>query len=655
MSIGSNEWPRPDSAGATTRAMFRIIAILTLSASGFISGRPTHFSFMVSSNQRLCLILSEDTVIVNHSNTVSYNREVTLSFSPEQTSRIMIAKDLDHIEPLSGMGVDANLAAYAALLLIEKGLNRHDIDHERYLSVVGDHQLDPILRDRFVTDSDGSFESAALRLCSSSYTTDELRDFVLHYNVDEDRNFGLRRELTTPEPIRALALAVLDCHDGERLYDACCGAGSLLVDAIERTPDIRTYGVDVSKDAACLAVARMSLLPGDRPIAFGDVFHRPALGAYDKVFINPPFGMKLPFMRNPGADYLAPFVEESDPMGRPASADWVFARLAYDSLAEGGTAVAIVTNGALGNGGDQRARRYFVENGMLRTVVALPTRLFRSTALGCALLVLGRNDGPVRMVDASDLADEGRRWNSLSDEAVSEIVGRIGADGPMSRLAERADIASRGYSLYASRYLGQAPDLVNPRPLGDLALAIERGAGFSARELDALTTEEDTGLFYVRLSDIEDGAISDDLPNLASLNDKTERQWLRTGDLVISKNGAPFKVAVADVPEGRTILANGNLYVIRLDTELVDPYFVAAFLASEDGKRSLEQMVVGTTIPNLPLRNLRQIQIPVPPADVQRRAAEGYRARLDEISVLKIRIRKAREAAAGAYDEAVGR
>ena len=569
-----------------------------------------------------------------------------MSLTPEQACRIMIAKDLDHIKPLGDMGADANLAAYAALLLIEKGLDRHAIDHDRYLSVVGDQQLDPILRDRFVTDPDGALESAALHLFGSPYTTDELRDFVLHYNVDEDRSFGMRRELTTPEPLRALALAILDCHDGERLYDACCGAGSLLVDAIERAPDIRTYGVDVSKDAACLAVARMSLLPGDRPIAFGDVFHRPALGAYDKVFINPPFGMKLPFMRNPGADYLAPFVEESDPMGRPASADWVFARLAYDSLAEGGTAVAIVTNGALSNGGDQRARRYFVENGMLRAVVALPTRLFRSTALGCALLVLGHNDGPVRMVDASDLADEGRRWNSLSDEAVSEIVGRIGAGGPMSRLAERADIASRGYSLYASRYLGQAPDLVN---------AIERGAGFSARELDALTTEEDTGLFYVRLSDIEDGAISDDLPNLTSLNDKTERQWLRTGDLVISKNGAPFKVAVADVPEGRTILANGNLYVIRLDTELVDPYFVAAFLASEDGKRSLEQMVVGTTIPNLPLRNLRQIQIPVPPADVQCRAAEGYRARLDEISVLKIRIRKAREAAAGAYDEAVGR
>ena len=61
--------------------------------------------------------------MVNHRNTVNHNQEAPLSFSPEQTSRIMIAKDLDHIEPLSGMGVDANLAAYAAFLLIEKGLD----------------------------------------------------------------------------------------------------------------------------------------------------------------------------------------------------------------------------------------------------------------------------------------------------------------------------------------------------------------------------------------------------------------------------------------------------------------------------------------------------------------------------------------------------
>ena len=157
------------------------------------------------------------------------------------------------------------------------------------------------------------------------------------------------------------------------------------------------------------------------------------------------------------------------------------------------------------------------------------------------------------------------------------------------------------------------------------------------------------------MSDISDGCIGDDLPHLRELDSKTKKQWLRTGDLIVSKNGAPFKIAVAEVPEGKTILANGNLYIIRLDTERIDPYFVAAFLASDDGKELMERMVVGTTIPNLPLRNLKDIQLPVPDKNVQDAVARRYRARLDEIEVLKIKLEKARIGAASAYDEAVGR
>ena len=114
-------------------------------------------------------------------------------------------------------------------------------------------------------------------------------------------------------------------------------------------------------------------------------------------------------------------------------------------------------------------------------------------------------------------------------------------------------------------------------------------------------------------------------------------------------------MAVADVPDGSTVLASGNLYIIRLDTERVDPYFVAAFLASEDGKRSLECMVVGTTIPSLPLRNLRNVQVPVPDMDTQRRVAATYRANLDQIAVLKIRLDSARAALSDSYDEEMGR
>jgi type I restriction enzyme M protein len=600
-------------------------------------------------------------VIINHNIKVISNQEENLMSSVKQSVLKTIAWDLANLGrdsgrlAVDGSWYDASLAAYAALRMIESGVGRDDAAHEDYARFLEGGPFDPSLRKRFLNDPDGFLEEAALHLCRSSYTTDDFRDFVLHFDFDGSRASSLRGECTTPRSVRELALAILDLHDGDRLFDECCGGGSFLVDAVERCPGVRPHGTEINRDAAALATARMSLL-GDRcEIVAGNVFHEPVLAAYDKVFANHPFGLRLAHMGDECADYLEPFVNGADPMGRPASADWVFARLAYDSLAEGGTAVCIVANGALGNGGDERARRYFVDHGMIRAVVALPAKLFRSTAIGCALVVLGPNDGPVRMVDASDLADEGRRWNTLSPEAVDEILGRLAEDGSMSELVGREAIAARDYSLFASRYLGQAPDLVNPTLLGELALSIERGASIRAQELDSLKSEDDTGLCYLRLSDIEDGAIADDLPNLASLDERTSKQWLRTGDLIISKNGAPFKVAVANVPEGRTILANGNLYVVRLDTARVNPYFLAAFLASEDGKRSLEQMVVGTSIPNLPLANLRQIMVPVPPMDVQQAVADGYRAKLDEIAVLKIRIGKARAAAAASYDEAMNR
>ena len=123
----------------------------------------------------------------------------------------------------------------------------------------------------------------------------------------------------------------------------------------------------------------------------------------------------------------------------------------------------------------------------------------------------------------------------------------------------------------------------------------------------------------------------------------------------MSKNGAPFKIVVAEIAENDIVLANGNLYIIRLNTDIVDPYFAAAFLSSDDGKEALERYVVGTAIPNLPLKNLKELLIPVPPMKKQQEIASAYRASLDEIEILKIKLAKARVAMSEAYMAAVNR
>ena len=52
-------------------------------------------------------------------------------------------------------------------------------------------------------------------------------------------------------------------------------------------------------------------------------------------------------------------------------------------------------------------------------------------------------------------------------------------------------------------------------------------------------------------------------------------------------------MAIASVKEGNKILANGNLYVIELDEDKINPYFLKAYLESENGKAALSRVAVG--------------------------------------------------------------
>lgn len=551
---------------------------------------------------------------------------------------------------------EINLFAYISLCAINHGLKAVDADRDEVIDTIASC---PVGDDHRATlrglVSDVSIE--VIRGMMGDFTADELKDIALRRGVASVANYsiGRPRNLDLPETLRRLVERLLRIKGGDYVADLHCGDGTFLMDTLGNCPSAKVYGSCSNATLACLAAVRMSTFDAESLIECRSSFQGEHQHHFDKVFDAPPLGVRPVWLAEDATPYLKSLLNGSDPMGRPSSADWLYCRQAFDSLREDGTAAVIVTNGATFNGGDIKTRRYFVENGMVQAAIALPERLSASTAIPLTLLVLGRNDGPIRLVDATDLATPGRRTNNLSDDAISEIEARLLQDGDSSCLVGRDELAVRDYSLYAPRYLVKAPELVNPTHLGDLVRSIERGANIRAADLDELVTPEDTGLYFLRISDIVDGSITEELPHLKSVDPSTKKQWLRNGDLILSKNGAPFKVAVAEVPDGRTILANGNLYIVRLDTERVDPYFVAAFLSSEDGKRSLEYMVVGTTIPNLPLRNLRNIQIPVLDKEVQSRVAARYRANLDQIAVLRIQLDSARVALTAAYDEEMGR
>lgn len=543
---------------------------------------------------------------------------------------------------------DAYSCAYLAYFIKSGEKSYASLSEAAAVATADDFIVQEAIDNAVANVDDEKFLAAANRV-----SLDDLRTYLLAGPVTDRPMSG---ESSTPDGIAALALSILDVREGDKVVDFGSGVGGFLEHAAKTTAGTRLVGVELNR--AHVAAARMRAKVSGSGVAYecDDMFAYYedviASSKVNKAFSNYPWGMRAKRLEG-RSEYLEKVLKGMSEYGRPISADWVFNRLLVDSIAEDGLAVGIMTNGSAFNGADARVRKYFIDNGWIRAAVSLPAGVFAPwTNIATTLVVLGHGDmGGIRLVDATDLGTKERRGVILTEEDARVIVERLGVDSEKSALVSVGELAEREYTLSANRLLQKEIKLANPVAFGDLIVNVTRGASLRAKELDELTCDEDTGIHYLNLGNITDGSIDDELPCLKKLDPKLEGYCLKTGDLMLSKNGAPYKVAVAEVPEGRKILANGNLYIIKLDRERMDPYYVAAFLNSPDGKEMLARASKGAVIPNLPLSELKTIKLPLKTSETQARVAAAYRAKLDEIGVLKLRLARAREELVDLFDE----
>ncbi len=540
---------------------------------------------------------------------------------------------------------------YVAHYAINKNMTSESVEQIAHAAAEGSEDVEQLLLSVIAPLSkDNMFEGAVdtVRGLDNNDVEAYLRHGKIPRNVFDT-------EASTPDGIAKLALAILDVEDGDRVVDYGCGKGNFLEMAKAIRPTSNAIGVEANARTLALAKIRSKASESNIEYHMGDIFgfHEEHIAAnpVDKAFSNYPWGIRTTHLQGTSR-YIDDVLKGIGRYGRPSSADWVFNQLLVDSLTPEGTAVAIMSNGACFNGTDRSVREYFVKNGFIEAIVALPKGMFAPyTIIQTSLIVLraGGSKG-IRFVDASDLGVNDRRGSSLDDEAIKAILGRLSEDSEKSAVKSIEEIASRDFDLSAKRYLEREIEVPNAVDLGSVCDII-RGAVVRASELDALVCDEDTGMSYLNLGNIADGSIDENLPNLRELDPKLEKYCIEDGDVLVSKNGAPFKVVVADVPEGRKILANGNLYMVRVNREKINPYYLAAFLNSPTGKELLAREAVGTTIPNVPVKALAALQIPLEDENRQKSIASAYLAKTDEIKVLKLRLQRAQKEVADLFDE----
>ena len=287
----------------------------------------------------------------------------------------------------------------------------------------------------------------------------------------------------TPTGVNRLLMRLLDPKEGESVYDPACGAGGMLVEAINeirefggKAETMRVFGQEINLTTS--AIARMNLFLHDFEefeVRRGDTLRRPAfttdtgaLRTFDIVLSNPPYSVK-----NWGEESWA-----ADPYGRannggvpPANnADMAWLQHCLASLkSDTGRAAVIMPHGPLFRGNREgKIRQWLIDSGYLDAVMDIPRTLFYRTSIPNSVWIMRtdrRRGDTILLIDAvkqfiPNPTKQPKNAMSASDvEAIVEAY-RTGVDVDKVRVRQVpvGEIKANGYDLNIGRYLGGAEE-----------------------------------------------------------------------------------------------------------------------------------------------------------------------------------------------------
>jgi type I restriction enzyme M protein len=277
-------------------------------------------------------------------------------------------------------------------------------------------------------------------------------------------------EFFTPQEVSELLaeIAAMGTTDIKRVYDPCCGSGSLLLKFQKihgrKLKNLMFYGQEINPTTYNLCRINMFLhdVGFDKfDIACEDTLISPQHWddePFELIVSNPPYSIKWAGDENP--------LLINDPRFSPAGvlapkskADLAFIMHSLSWLAPNGTAAIVCFPGIMYRGGaEQKIRKYLIDNNYIDCVIQLPSNLFFGTSIATCIMVLKRNkaDNKTLFIDATNECIKVTNNNKLTqtnmDRIVNTFAGRV-EEAHFSHLASYDEIVENDYNLSVSTYV----------------------------------------------------------------------------------------------------------------------------------------------------------------------------------------------------------
>ncbi|QRY53798.1 type I restriction-modification system subunit M [Mycolicibacterium septicum] len=318
-------------------------------------------------------------------------------------------------------------------------------------------------------------------------------DFLSNFAAQEGRGGG---EYFTPYSIVRLIVEILEPYQG-RVFDPACGSGGMFVQCakfVERHHEsaarkLSVFGAEKTEDTVPLAKMNLALhgLSGDIRQA-NSYYEDPhgAIGAFDYVMANPPFNVDKVKKEQIAGDKRFPFG-----LPKADNANYLWIEEFYAALNAKGRAGFVMANSASDAGhSEKEIRRQIIESGAVDVMVAVSSNFFYTVALPVTLWFLDKakagtpREDTVLFLDARhiyykiDRAHRGflpeqleflanvvrlyRGEEAETTDGSGVLLEEHFPDGKyvdvsgLCRVATRAEIEAKGWSLHPGRYTGSA-------------------------------------------------------------------------------------------------------------------------------------------------------------------------------------------------------
>ena len=474
---------------------------------------------------------------------------------------------------------------------------------------------------------------------------DEMSEEKLINIISDDFGIYSRYNIGTPNSINELCYKILEHNNsGNDVLDICSFTGNFLTYYAKKQPSYYYSGIEISTRSNLVAQLRLNILNVKNELFNNNVFDYNTNKKYDKIFCNYPLGVKLD---DHAVNYLNNINNRINYIyTNKTSSSWAFINIVINSLKETGKAIVVMNNAVLYSlkNSDVEFRKLLVSGGYIESVISLPEKLFANTSIPVTLLVLSNNNDKIKFINAEKMIQNNKLINSAKLLNIEEILNEYAniSDSSYTKIIDNKELVNESFNLHVQNYMGiENLEIKFPRILNELCFDIYRGYQISANDIN-LNSEPQEGLLehkIVNIVNIIDGIIENNLTKIYLEDGKLNKYLLKNKDLLVTLKGAITRFSVVELKENERLIPSGNFTVLRLDTSIVNPYYLKMFFESSKGNAIINSIKSGGALPSINISQLKDIKVPVPPIEEQNKIVNRYLAKTDEIQMIKSKLK----------------